>query len=137
MSTRARARRRRRGANLRYRPPRFNNRTRPPGWLPPSLRSRIGNMLTWSDHCCRWAPITRIEVERVKFDMQLMHNPEIAGLDYQQGTVVPPPYQAQGTHKGRVAVRRSGVFRINGVDSIPARFCTLLQRGDGYEYTYV
>jgi RRXRR protein len=43
MSTRARARRRRRGANLRYRPSRFNNRTRPPGWLPPSLKSRGGS----------------------------------------------------------------------------------------------
>jgi hypothetical protein len=34
-------RRRRRSANLRYRAARFLNRRRPPGWLPPSLRSRI------------------------------------------------------------------------------------------------
>ena len=51
--------------------------------------------------------------------------------------VVPPPYQAQGTHKGRVAVRKSGFFRINGVDSIPACYCTVLQRGDGYDYAFV
>ena len=51
--------------------------------------------------------------------------------------VVPPPYQAQGTHKGRVAVRKSRFFRINGVDSIPARCCTVLQRSDGYEYAFV
>ena len=48
MGKRARARRRRRSAHLRYRPPRFANRTRPRGWLPPSLRSRIGNVLTWA-----------------------------------------------------------------------------------------
>ena len=51
--------------------------------------------------------------------------------------VVPPPYQAQGTHTGRVAVRKSRFFRINGVDSIPAHCCTVLQRGDGYAYAFV
>jgi hypothetical protein len=51
--------------------------------------------------------------------------------------VVPPPYKVQGTYKGRVAVRASKFFRIAGVDSIPARCCTLLQRGDGYDYALV
>ncbi len=324
MGTRARARRRRRSAHLRYRPPRFAHRTRPKGWLPPSLRSRIGNVLTWAQRYRRWAPLTRLEVERVKFDLHLMQNPELAGIEYQRGelagwelrayllekfqhrcaychqgevpfeidhqvprsrggsnrasnlvlschvcnvakgtqtaaefghpqveaqaktplkdatavnatryalvralgvfnlplgtwsggrtrwnrdwfglpkthaldalcvgelagvrartlrtlhisasgrgqycrtlftkhgfprgylmrqkqvngvqtgdlvlAVVPPPYQAQGTHKGRVAVRKSRFFRINGVDSIPARCCTVLQRGDGYDYAFV
>ena len=324
MGTRARARRRRRSAHLRYRPPRFAHRTRPKGWLPPSLRSRIGNVLTWAQRYRRWAPLTRLEVERVKFDLHLMQHPELAGIEYQRGelagwelrayllekfqhrcaychqgdvpfeldhqvprsrggsnrasnlvlschgcnvakgtqtaaefghpqveaqaktplkdatavnatryalvralgvfnlplgtwsggrtrwnrdwfglpkthaldalcvgelagvrartlrtlhisasgrgqycrtlftkhgfprgylmrqkqvngvqtgdlvlAVVPPPYQAQGTHKGRVAVRKSRFFRINGVDSIPARCCTVLQRGDGYDYAFV
>jgi len=324
MGTRARARRRRRSAHLHYRPSRFEHRTRPKGWLPPSLRSRIGNVLTWAHRYSRWTPITRLEVERVKFDQHLMQNPEIVGIEYQRGelagwelrayllekfwhrcaychrenvpfeidhqvprsrggsnrvsnlvlachgcnrakgnqtaaefghpeveaqaktplkdaaavnatryalvralgvlglpigtwsggrtrwnrdrfglskthaldalcvgelagvqartlrtwriiacgrgqycrtlftkhgfprgylmrqkqvngvqtgdlvlAVVPPPYKAQGTHKGRVAVRKSGFFRINGVDSIPACYCTVLQRGDGYEYAVV
>ncbi len=324
MGTRARARRRRRSAHLRYRPPRFANRTRPKGWLPPSLRSRIGNVLTWARRYGRWTPIARLEVEWVKFDLHRMQNPEIAGVEYQRGelagwelrayllekfghqcaychvrdvpfeldhqvprsrggsnrasnvvlschncnmakgnqtaaefghpeveaqaktplkdaaavnatryalvralealslpigtwsggrtrwnrdrlgihkthaldalcvgelavahastlrtlqitasgrgqycrtlfsrygfprgslmrqkqvhglqtgdlvlAVVPPPYQAQGRHQGRVAVRKSGFFRLNGVDSIPARCCTLLQRGDGYDYVVV
>jgi 5-methylcytosine-specific restriction endonuclease McrA len=324
MGARARARRRRRSAHLRYRPPRFANRTRPKGWLPPSLRSRIGNVLTWARRYGRWVPIARLEVERVKFDLHRMQNPEIAGVEYQRGelagwelrayllekfghqcaychvrdvpfeldhqvplsrggsnrasnvvlcchdcnvakgkqtaaefghpeveaqaktplkdaaavnatryalvraleslslpigtwsggrtrwnrdrfgihkthaldalcvgeiagvhanaqrtlhitargrgrycrtlfsrhgfprgslmrqkqvnglqtgdlvlAVVPPPYQAQGRHQGRVAVRKSGFFRLNGVDSIPARCCRLLQRGDGYDYVVV
>ena len=324
MGKRARARRRRRSAHLRYRARRFANRTRTRGWLPPSLRSRIGNVLTWARRYACWTPITRFEVERVKFDPHLMQNPEIAGIEYQRGelagwelraylvekfqhrcaychtggvpfeidhqvprsrggsnrasnlvlschncnaakgnrtaaefghpdvgalaktplkdaaavnamryalvralgalslpigtwsggrtrwnrdrfglrkthaldalcvgeiagvqagtlrtlrisasgrgqycrtlftqhgfprgylmrqkqvsgvqtgdlvlAVVPPPYQAQGTHKGRVAVRKSRFFRINGVDSIPARCCMVLQRGDGYSYAIV
>jgi hypothetical protein len=69
----------------------------------------------------------------------LMRQKQVHGL--QTGdlvlAVVPPPYQAQGRHQGRVAVRKSGFFRLNGVDSIPARCCTLLQRGDGYDYVVV
>ena len=324
MGTRTRARHRRRSAHLRYRPPRFANRARPKGWFPPSVRSRIGNVLTWAQRSRRWAPLTRIEVERVKFDLQLLQNPEISGVEYQRGelsgwelrayllekfqhrcaycqvrdvpfeidhqiprsrggsnrasnlvlschdcnqakgnqtaaefgypdvgaqakvplkdaaavnatryglvealralglplgswsggqtrwnrarfgiskthaldalcvghiagvtvgklktvaitamgrghycrtlytkhgfprgylmrhkqvegiqtgdlvlALVPPPYKAQGTHKGRVTVRKSRFFRIKGVDSIPARCCRVLQRGDGYDYTFV
>ncbi|GHO80973.1 hypothetical protein KSD_87440 [Ktedonobacter sp. SOSP1-85] len=47
-------RRRRRTANLRYRAARFANRRRPAGWLPPSLRSRIGNVLTWATRLQTW-----------------------------------------------------------------------------------
>ena len=324
LGKRARARRRRRSARLRYRQPRFAHRTRPKGWLPPSLRSRLSNVLTWASRYRRWAPLIRIAVERVRFDTQLLQNPELAGVHYQRGelmgwevrayvlvkygyrcvycgksavpfeidhilpksrggsdrvsnlalcchdcnvakgnrtaaegghpqveaqakaplrdaaavnatryvlmdelcrlglpltgwsggrthwnrvrfglpkthaldalcvgdlagvdagtlrtlhinatgrgkycrtlfskhgfprgsrmrqkqvngfqtgdlvlAVVPPPYKARGTHKGRVAVRASQFFRIAGVDSIPAHCCRLLQRGDGYEYAVV
>jgi len=41
-------RRGRRFRHTRYRAPRFNNRrTKKKGWLPPSLQSRISNILTW------------------------------------------------------------------------------------------
>lgn len=82
---RAGLRRRRRSANLRYRPARFLNRRRAPGWLPPSLRSRIGNVSSWAKRYQRWTPIGRIDVERVKFDTQLLENPEVAGVEYQRG----------------------------------------------------
>jgi len=85
MGKRAGYRRRRRSANLRYRPARFQNRRRKQGWLPPSLRSRIENALTWATRYRRWVPLTSIEVERVKFDLSLMQNPEIEGVAYQRG----------------------------------------------------
>src|SRR5262249_54584815 len=85
MGKRAGYRRRRRSANLRYRPARFQNRRRKEGWLSPSLRSRIESVLTWATRYQRWVPLARIEVERVKFDLSLMQNPEIEGVAYQQG----------------------------------------------------
>ncbi len=81
----AQARRRRRGTNLRYRAPRFDHRGIPAGWLAPSVLSRAGNTVTWTDRLTRWAPVTRLEVERVRFDTQLLQNPEIEGVEYQQG----------------------------------------------------
>lgn len=85
MARRAAFRLRRRGANLRHRPPRFDNRRRPDGWLPPSLRSRLDNVMGWVARYRRFAPVRSISVERVRFDTQLLQNPEIAGLSYQQG----------------------------------------------------
>ncbi|SRR5579883_575181 len=81
------ARRRRRSANLRHRKPRFDNRAKPAGWLPPSLLSRVGNVLTWAKRLSQWVPVRRIEVERVRFDTQLLQNPEISGMQYQKGTL--------------------------------------------------
>jgi 5-methylcytosine-specific restriction endonuclease McrA len=82
---RAAYRRRRRSANLRYRPARFINRRRLPGWLPPSLRSRIDNLLSWTKRYQRFVPLVRIDVERVKFDTLLMQQPEVSGIEYQRG----------------------------------------------------
>jgi 5-methylcytosine-specific restriction endonuclease McrA len=77
----------RRQRHTRYRPPRFANRTRPNGWLPPSLRSRIDNLLTWVARLRQWCPIGAISLELVKFDTQLMQHAEISGIEYQQGTL--------------------------------------------------
>ncbi len=85
LESRRTQRRGRRHRHTRYRPPRFANRTRPEGWLPPSLRSRLGNLLTWVARLCRWCPISAISMELVRFDTQLMQNAEISGVDYQQG----------------------------------------------------
>lgn len=82
---RAGYRRRRRSTNLRYRASRFLNRHRSPGWLPPSLRSRVGNAVSWARRYQRWIPLVRVDIERVKFDTQLVQNPEVSGAQYQRG----------------------------------------------------
>jgi 5-methylcytosine-specific restriction endonuclease McrA len=87
MIKRAMFRRRRRSANLRYRAPRFDNRTRREDWLPPSLQSRVDNVASWLNRYRKLAPITSIYVESVRFDMQALENPDIEGLEYQRGTL--------------------------------------------------
>lgn len=84
---RAGYRRGRRSRNLRYRAPRFNNRTRKASWLAPSLQHRVDTTMSWVQRLRRWAPVTDLAVERVKFDMQLMQNPEVAGVEYQRGAL--------------------------------------------------
>ena len=78
-------RRNRRSRKCRYRPPRFDNRRRREGWLPPSLESRVANIQTWARRLVWSAPVEAISMELVKFDSQAMQNPEISGVEYQQG----------------------------------------------------
>jgi 5-methylcytosine-specific restriction endonuclease McrA len=81
-------RRSRRQRKTRYRKPRFDNRrNKKPGWLPPSLQSRIGNVLTWVQRLSGLCSITAISLELVKFDLQQIDHPEISGVEYQQGTL--------------------------------------------------
>jgi len=75
----------RRNRKTRYRKPRFNNRKRSDNWLPPSLEHRILTTETWVNRLMRYAPISELWIEKVKFDMALMQNPEISGVEYQQG----------------------------------------------------
>src|ERR1019366_2517118 len=86
--SRRQSRRGRRARHTRYRKPRFQNRTRPKGWLAPSLMSRVSNVLTWVKRLQQVCPIEAISQELVRFDLQQMENPEIAGVAYQQGTLV-------------------------------------------------
>jgi 5-methylcytosine-specific restriction endonuclease McrA len=77
----------RRARKTRYRKPRFLNRTRPQGWLAPSLKSRVDNIKTWVEKLRKVACIEAISQELVRFDMQLMRNSDIQGKEYQQGTL--------------------------------------------------
>lgn len=89
MIKRAQKRRNRRCRKTRYRKPRFKNRARPADWLPPSLRSRLTITLTWVLRLSRLLPIDSVHVETNVFDPQLIRNPNIKGVEYQQG----PLYQ--------------------------------------------
>ena len=88
LNQRRACRRSRRQRHTRYRQPRFENRRRSQGWLPPSLESRIQNVLTWVARLQRYAPIEAISQELVRFDTQAIEKPEISGVEYQQGTLV-------------------------------------------------
>lgn len=80
-------RRSRRSRKTRYRQARFANRTKSKGWLPPSLQSRLENTLTWVRRIRQFCPASCISLEVVRFDTQSMQTPEIAGIEYQQGTL--------------------------------------------------
>lgn len=86
--SRRQLRRGRRHRKIRYRQPRFFNRTRPQGWLAPSLQHRVETTLTWVKRLTKFAPITGISQELVRFDLQKMEDPEISGVEYQQGTLL-------------------------------------------------
>ncbi len=75
----------RRNRKTRYRKPRFYNRKRKENWLPPSLEHRILTTETWVKRLKRYAPISEFWIEKIKFDMQQIQNPEISGIEYQQG----------------------------------------------------
>ncbi len=119
MGQRSNYRRRRRTANLRYRKPRWANRSpascancgknarhrsrycRPcasardltdNGYrrhrLPPSLKHRVDSTMSMVSRLRRWAPVTAVHLELVRFDTQELDNPEITGVKYQQGTLL-------------------------------------------------
>ena len=85
LESRRAIRRGRRSRKTRYREARLLNRTRPTGWLPPSLMSRVHNVETWVKRYMRFAPIISADIETVRFDMQLTSNPGIKGVEYQRG----------------------------------------------------
>lgn len=85
MAQRYNYRRRRRRVNLRYRPPRFNNRSRQKGWLPPSLRSRVNGVSSWVKRYSQLVPLVAVSVETAFFDPEKFQNPETDGVVYEKG----------------------------------------------------
>ncbi|MBC8522185.1 MAG: RRXRR domain-containing protein, partial [Methanomicrobia archaeon] len=68
-----------------YRKPRFDNRGRGDGWLAPSLEHKLQAHIRLVERLKRILPISKITVEVASFDTQKMENPEISGVEYQQG----------------------------------------------------
>lgn len=69
----------------------------------------------------------------------LMRQKQVKG--FQTGDMVKaivPTGKKAGTHTGRVAVRKTGSFNIQteqgAVQGISYKYCTVIQRGDGYGY---
>src|SRR5262249_7109232 len=84
LADRRAVRRNRRARKTRYRAPRFENRRGREGKLPPSLESRVHNILTWVARLRRLCPIEALSMELVCFDTQLMEHAEISGVEYQE-----------------------------------------------------
>ncbi|MFB6989355.1 RNA-guided endonuclease IscB [Streptomyces sp. NPDC056230] len=88
MRRRASLRHRRRTANLRHRKPRFANRRRKVGWLPPSLQHRVDTTVSLVRRLSNLAPISQVHVEETAFDVHAMSADRVLeGLDYQRGTL--------------------------------------------------
>ena len=78
-------RRGRRSRNTQYREPRFLNRSIPKRWFVPSIEHKINSHLELIKKIKNLLPITEIEIEVATFDTQKIQNPEISGIEYQQG----------------------------------------------------
>ena len=86
----ARMYRRTRRNRLGYRPPRFDNRKKENGWIPPSLQHKIDIHLYWFNQYAEVLPITDAVFEIGTFDTQRLNAIEKGeklpyGEDYQKG----------------------------------------------------
>jgi len=84
-SERKQYRRARRGRNTRYRQPRFNNRKKQEGWLAPSIQHKLDSHIKLINKVKELLPITKIDIEVAAFDIQKIKNPDISGVEYQNG----------------------------------------------------
>ncbi len=70
---------------LRHRAPRFDNRHRPAGWLPPSIQHKFDAHVKLVERIKARLPISKVIIETASFDIQKINNPEIEGAEYQAG----------------------------------------------------
>jgi len=79
--------RRLRRRKLWYRKPRFMNRTssKKKGWLAPSIKHKLETHIRLIEKLKSFLPISKTIIEQATFDTQKIQNPEITGIEYQQG----------------------------------------------------
>ena len=85
LSTRRAFRRARRNRKTRYRQARFLNRSKPKGWLAPSVRHLVEVHLKVIRLVHRLLPISTTIIEVAQFDLQKLQHPEVEGSAYQEG----------------------------------------------------
>ena len=49
---------------------------------------RVETTMTWVKRLVKFSPVTSISMELVRFDTQKLENPEISGVEYQQGKLL-------------------------------------------------
>ena len=77
--------RRTRRNRLWHRKPRFNNRTRPGGWLSPSIQHKLNSHIKAVRLASSILPVSKVIVKVAAFDIQKIKNPDISGAEYQNG----------------------------------------------------
>lgn len=85
LSSRKSLRGARRSRKTRYRQPRFLNRMRNKDWLAPSVQHKVDSHIRVIDQIHKLLPITQLSIEVAQFDTQLLKNPAIRGIEYQEG----------------------------------------------------
>ena len=85
LTERREKRRARRNRKTRYREPRFDNRRRKNGWLPPSAEEKLAAHQNMVRFISSFLPVSEIIIETAAFDIQKIKNPDIEGEEYQQG----------------------------------------------------
>jgi hypothetical protein len=85
LTEKAMYRRGRRNRHHWYREPRFLNRVKREGWLPPSIERRYNTHLSLINRMKAILPVSQVIIETANFDIQKIENPEIEGVEYQQG----------------------------------------------------
>ena len=86
LSTRRESRRSRRGRKTRYRKARWQNRkNKKEGWIAPSVECKIQAHLKEIEKLHKILPMTLQRIEIANFDIQKIKNPDISGVEYQQG----------------------------------------------------
>ena len=76
----------RRNRKTRYRPARFLNRTKPKGWLAPSIKSRANNVINFIKKYKKLININKVMIENVSFDVAQMTSDDcLIGTGYKKG----------------------------------------------------
>ncbi|WP_409049021.1 RNA-guided endonuclease IscB (plasmid) [Proteus mirabilis] len=153
MENRTTYRRSRRGRKCRYRKARWRNRAsmRAEGRLAPSIRSKVESHLREKRFVESILPVTEWKVETASFDIHKITNPDVSGVEYQNGAqkdfyntkayvLHRDNYKCQSGRKGKHSQKlhvHHIVFRTNGGTNAPANLITLcedchnaLHRGD-------
>ncbi|MFP3727115.1 RNA-guided endonuclease IscB [Priestia filamentosa] len=136
--------RRTRRARLRYRKPRFDNRKKDKGWLAPSIQHKLDSHLRYIEWVKSILPISNTIIEVANFDTQKILNPDIQGLEYQEGvqkefynlreyilhrdhhTCQNP--NCKNKSKEKVLVLHHIIFRSNGGSDSPNNLITLCDK---------
>jgi len=155
MDSRRLVRRGRRNRKTRYREPRFDNRTRPEGWLELNLLKQhyydamcIGKNYKYkivTDKILEIKAQGRGNRQMCRMDRFGFPRTKAKGSKvvkgFQTGDIVKAVVtkgKKIGTYLGKVAVRVSGNFNISNsiatIQGINYRYCKTIQKGDGYAY---